>query len=301
MATTKLGLPIITDNMTADVVRDMNALANGVDAKVGVANGLATLDTGGKVPTTQIPASIETTSGSTSKAGTAETNAINFAKSFGLGDVAKVITNTDLNALDATGFYIGTNLTNSPNAANLYYVINMKYGVNARHQMSFRNSNTAYMELFMRNQTNGAWTAWKQLETTEGAQAKVNALRAELYTQEVLWSGGVYPMAADTVTPAKKLSECRTGWILLWSDYDVGAGSNDYQFVSTFIPKEFPNMFPGVGASMYCSIPGFISEDKLETTIKQITVTDSTIKGNDINKNSFAKSDDAVLRRIISF
>lgn len=34
MATTKLGLPTISDNMSADVVRDMNALAQAVDSKV---------------------------------------------------------------------------------------------------------------------------------------------------------------------------------------------------------------------------------------------------------------------------
>ena len=34
MATTKLGLPTISDNMSADVVRDMNALAEAIDAKV---------------------------------------------------------------------------------------------------------------------------------------------------------------------------------------------------------------------------------------------------------------------------
>ncbi|MGC4378412.1 phage tail protein [Fictibacillus sp. Mic-4] len=54
MATTKLGLPLITGNMNADVVRDLNALANGVDGKVGVANGLATLGADGKVPQSQL-------------------------------------------------------------------------------------------------------------------------------------------------------------------------------------------------------------------------------------------------------
>lgn len=49
MATTKLGLPTITGNMTADVVRDMNALANAVDGKAGAANGLALLNAQGKV------------------------------------------------------------------------------------------------------------------------------------------------------------------------------------------------------------------------------------------------------------
>ncbi len=56
MPTTKLSLPTIAGNASADVVRDLNALANAVDDKAGVANGLATLDVDGKVPSTQVPA-----------------------------------------------------------------------------------------------------------------------------------------------------------------------------------------------------------------------------------------------------
>lgn len=47
--TAKLKLPKIGGNMTADVPRDMNALAEAVDAKAGVAGGLATLGADGKV------------------------------------------------------------------------------------------------------------------------------------------------------------------------------------------------------------------------------------------------------------
>lgn len=54
MATNKLNLPTITHNQTADVPRDLNALANAVDAKVAVPNGLATLGADGKVPAAQI-------------------------------------------------------------------------------------------------------------------------------------------------------------------------------------------------------------------------------------------------------
>ncbi|WP_432421715.1 pyocin knob domain-containing protein [Paenibacillus peoriae] len=52
--TDKLGLPLIEPNMTADVPRDMNALAEAVDAKVGVAGGLAVLGADGKVPADQL-------------------------------------------------------------------------------------------------------------------------------------------------------------------------------------------------------------------------------------------------------
>lgn len=142
---------------------------------------------------------------------------------------------------------------------------------------------------------------WNAKETTLGAQAKADAVKSLLFDQSLLWQGAVYPMSDDTITPSKKLSDCPNGWILIWSDYDVGVGTNDYQFVTTFIPKEFPNMFPGSGANVYFQIPTYINETQVDTTIKQLTFTNSTIKGNDINKNINAKTDDAVLRRVLAF
>jgi hypothetical protein len=49
MPTLKLGLPLISENMNANVPRDLNALAQAIDAKAGVAGGLATLDENGNV------------------------------------------------------------------------------------------------------------------------------------------------------------------------------------------------------------------------------------------------------------
>lgn len=48
MATTKLQLPTITGNMTNNVPRDLNALAEAIDAKAGTAGGLARLNAAGK-------------------------------------------------------------------------------------------------------------------------------------------------------------------------------------------------------------------------------------------------------------
>jgi|GEM_PF-3664354 len=49
MPTTKLGLPTITGNQSADIPRDLNALANAIDEKAGTADGLARLNSEGKV------------------------------------------------------------------------------------------------------------------------------------------------------------------------------------------------------------------------------------------------------------
>ena len=49
MLTNKLGLPTITNNMNADIPRDLNALAQAVDDKAGAPNGLARLGPNGKL------------------------------------------------------------------------------------------------------------------------------------------------------------------------------------------------------------------------------------------------------------
>lgn len=95
-----------------------------------------------------------------------------WVKSFGIGGQAKTISNTDLNSLDETGFYYGTNLTNSPNTTHHYYVNNIKLGSTDRHQVLYRNSVGAYKEVYFRIQNAGTWTAWLQLETTADSQAK---------------------------------------------------------------------------------------------------------------------------------
>lgn len=54
MPTTKLQLPTISGNETADIPRDLNGLAKAIDDKAGTANGLATLGADGKVPGSQL-------------------------------------------------------------------------------------------------------------------------------------------------------------------------------------------------------------------------------------------------------
>jgi hypothetical protein len=108
MATTKLGLPTITGNMGADVVRDLNALANAVDGKVAVANGLASLDGTGKVPSGQLPVMDYVP---TSQKGVA--NGVATLGSDGKVPTAQLppISNTasDVTITDTGGYYTGTN------------------------------------------------------------------------------------------------------------------------------------------------------------------------------------------------
>lgn len=120
-----------------------------------------------------------------------------------------------------------------------------------------------------------------------------------------LWSGQYYMSSPNstpqTVTPSKKLSECRTGWLLLWSDYDPGTGSNDSDFVTTVIPKNNPSGGTWGGKSFLCDIPRYVGSntDDVDTErriIKPIYVHDDCIKGS--YQNDKDERNDVVLRAV---
>lgn len=120
-----------------------------------------------------------------------------------------------------------------------------------------------------------------------------------------LWSGQMYMSSPNstpqTVTPSKKLSECRTGWLLLWSDYDPGSGSNDADFATTVIPKNNPSGGTWGGKSFLCDIPRYIGSntDDVDTErriIKVIYVHDDCIKGS--YQGDADERNDVVLRAV---
>ena len=120
-----------------------------------------------------------------------------------------------------------------------------------------------------------------------------------------LWSGQYYMSSPNstpqTVTPTKKLSECRTGWLLLWSDYDAGSGSNDSDFVTTIIPKNDPSGNKWGGKSFLCDIPRYVGSnaedvDTERRIIKPIYVHDDCIKGS--YQNDKDERNDVVLRAV---
>lgn len=120
-----------------------------------------------------------------------------------------------------------------------------------------------------------------------------------------LWSGSLYLNDTQTVTPSKKLSECRTGWMLLWSDYDPDSSSaNDADFVATFIPNRNPSGGTWNGNTFLADIPRFIGSNTQDVTtekriIKWFNVYDNKITGTAANNKP--DRNDVVLRAIYEF
>lgn len=123
-----------------------------------------------------------------------------------------------------------------------------------------------------------------------------------------LWTGAMYMTSTNgtpqTVTPSKKLSECRNGWLLLWSDYDPGDGANDADFATTIIPKKNPSGGTWGGKSFLCDIPRYVGSDPDDTStekriIKPIYVHDDCIKGS--YQNASGDRNDVVLRCVMEW
>ena len=123
-----------------------------------------------------------------------------------------------------------------------------------------------------------------------------------------LWTGELYMKSVDgtpqTVTPTKKLSECKNGWILLWSDYNPGEGSNKADFVTTMIPKKNSTGGNWSGNTFLCDIPRYIGSDPTDVStekriIKQLYIYDNRIEGS--SQNAYPDRNDVVLRAVYEF
>lgn len=83
---------------------------------------------------------------------------------------------TDLNNLKDTGFYYGSSMTNGPTGTVTGWVLVHAVNANYLTQEFVINTNTAAgNRKFWRVYYNGVWNAWNEVETTTGAQAKVDA------------------------------------------------------------------------------------------------------------------------------
>jgi hypothetical protein len=128
----------------------------------------------------------ETPIGAQTKATTAKNEAINWAKSFGLGTNAVAFPGTDLNNHTVVnGFYNISSATNAPSSYAWHYVLQIRHSNNAGYVTQIAIPFDV-PTIYMRVCHNGTWSAWQQIETTAGAQAKADGAKnaANTYTQQ---------------------------------------------------------------------------------------------------------------------
>lgn len=213
------------------------------------------------------------------------------------GDVEVSWTNQDvvakIKALGSgmTTAYASIGTTNNPNSIESFRFMVHKTG-SAKYGwvMAFGGRGSVYTGYV----DNGTWRDWKAIFEASPAP---------------LWKGAMYMSSPDstpqTVTPSKKLSECRNGWLLLWSDYDKDTKkANDSDFVTTMIPKRNPTGGNWGGKAFYCDIPRYIGSnvndvDTERRIIKSIYIHDNCIKGSFNNDKD--ERNDVVLRAVYEF
>ena len=212
------------------------------------------------------------------------------------GDVAVSWTNQDvvakIKALP-TGMYTAyakAGTTNNPKTTESWRFLVHKTGATFGWVQAFGSLGS----MFIGYVDSGTWKGWKCIFDADPAP---------------LWTGAAYMSSPNstpqTVTPSKKLSECRNGWLLLWSDYDKDTKkANDSDFVTTMIPKHNPTGGTWSGKAFYCDIPRYMGSnvndvDTERRIIKSIYIHDNCIKGSFNNDKD--ERNDVVLRAVFEW
>ena len=118
-------------------------------------------------------------------------------------------------------------------------------------------------------------------------------------TDSPLWSGSSVLISTDTITPSKALSDCQSGWLLLWSDGNNEGVGNDYDYCTTMIPKKNATGGNWGTKAFFCVLPRFSDADLDGINIKTIKISDTTITG-DV-KNNQGGREDIILRAVYEF
>lgn len=107
-----------------------------------------------------------------------------------------------------------------------------------------------------------------------------------------LWQGFHHMSGNESVTPSKKLSDCNNGWVLVWSDFDDGAGPQNWNVVYSYIPK---NTIFKTGQNT--TLP--LTAGESTWAIKTLYIYDTYFRGNDTNKKD--GNYDVVLRAVLEY
>jgi len=171
--------------------------------------------------------------------------------------------------------------TNAPNTIESWrYLIHKNYAAYG-WVLAFGSEGSVFTNYL----DNGSWRGWKAIWDNNPSP---------------LWSGTVFMNAAQTVTPSKKLSECKNGWVLLWSDYDTtNGGATNGDVVASYIPKRCYSGSNWAGHSWLVDIPVEASASAESRCVKKVYVWNDRIVGNAINETS--PRNDVVLRAVYEF
>ena len=178
--------------------------------------------------------------------------------------------------------YSAGGLTGNPNTVEAFRVFAHKTEATVGWILAFGSSGSVYS-----NYQYGA-TAWRGWRTIHEA------------TPTALWTGNWYVNGGQTVTPSKPLSQCRNGWMLLWSDFDTSTNtSNNADFCVTYIPRRNWTGGAWSGQSFLVTVPVNATETDDVITVKRLYVSDDSFTGH--AHNGVNPRNDVALRAVYEF
>ncbi len=206
-----------------------------------------------------------------------------------------------------SGKNVLTEISNMPQGLHTAYAISGTTG-NPKTNESFR---------YLIHKTSGtigwilAWDAQGSLFTNYQSAAGTFKGWKCVYdaNPSALWTGGYYMSSSDgnpqTVKPSKKLSECRNGWVLVWSDYDPDTSTkNNTDIHHDYVFKKNCSGANWSGQCMLCDIPRYMGSnaqdvDTERRILKAIYIHDDRIEGS--YQGSYDERNDVILRAVYEF
>jgi hypothetical protein len=96
-----------------------------------------------------------------------------------------------------------------------------------------------------------------------------------------LWTGANTMGDGVTVTPSKKLSDCKNGWILIWCGYNTTDNiATNTRFNSVVVPKTLLASIPANYMPFYCNLAHNVyNSGNVEYNAKMVQIWDDKITG----------------------
>lgn len=141
------------------------------------------------------------------------------------------------------------------------------------------------VQLMENNEPKAMATVVEAVDGLENYPTKAETDKAyiKVPTADELWAGGWFMNGSQTVTPKKKLSECANGWLIVFSNAENDA-STKTEFQYLFVHKRHVKKYSATGIVFPTA-----NYNGAKTGVKYLYITDTNIKGNDLNGNAANK------------
>lgn len=157
---------------------------------------------------------------------------------------------------------------------------NTTYGLSSYYSNGLMRSLNNNISQFMRGDGNWANVPTATTGTYEASQGFKCGSVTDTFQNKVLWAGALWPSSEHTCSLKEYVTDQPHGIVLVFSAYENGAAA-DWGFSTFFVPKEYVNKHSGKGMDfpMGTATFGVMAN-------KYLYVGNSTIRGNDTNKQS---------------